>query len=201
MASIPEFTVPPQIATPSPNRRSRGSGFREGRRGPRGGLQEGLADLPQTKSARGGRRGGQGGQGESFGANTNQQTRRATNLVPSPDPPIPPPPGLGGGGSFGDRPIEDARNPMGGGEVKAQEGMEEDVEVEVCFICASPVVHNSVAPCNHRTCHICTLRLRALYKTRACAHCRVSSHPCSMTRSANMLSSHTVRSKVRNIYR
>ncbi|MCJ1474621.1 hypothetical protein MMC13_003281 [Lambiella insularis] len=48
----------------------------------------------------------------------------------------------------------------------------EAVEAEVCFICASPVVHNSVAPCNHRTCHICALRLRALYKTKACAHCR-----------------------------
>lgn len=49
----------------------------------------------------------------------------------------------------------------------------EDVEAEVCFICASPVVHQSVAPCNHRTCHICSLRLRALYKTKTCAHCRV----------------------------
>lgn len=49
----------------------------------------------------------------------------------------------------------------------------DDSEVEVCFICASPVVHHSVAPCNHRTCHICALRLRALYKTNACAHCRV----------------------------
>lgn len=50
---------------------------------------------------------------------------------------------------------------------------EDDVEAEVCFICASPVVHNSVAPCNHRTCHICALRMRALYKTKDCAHCRV----------------------------
>ncbi len=49
-----------------------------------------------------------------------------------------------------------------------------EVEAEVCFICASPVVHNSVAPCNHRTCHICALRMRALYKTKDCAHCRVS---------------------------
>jgi E3 ubiquitin-protein ligase ZNF598 len=52
---------------------------------------------------------------------------------------------------------------------------ENEVEAEVCFICASPVVHNSVAPCNHRTCHICALRMRALYKTKDCAHCRVSS--------------------------
>lgn len=51
---------------------------------------------------------------------------------------------------------------------------EEEVDAEVCFICASPVEHNAVAPCNHRTCHICSLRLRALYKTKACAHCRVS---------------------------
>ena len=50
----------------------------------------------------------------------------------------------------------------------------EEIEAEVCFICASPVVHNSVAPCNHRTCHICALRMRALYKTKDCAHCRVS---------------------------
>jgi len=54
---------------------------------------------------------------------------------------------------------------------------EPEAELEVCFICASPVVHNSVAPCNHRTCHICALRMRALYKTKDCAHCRVSFVP------------------------
>jgi E3 ubiquitin-protein ligase ZNF598 len=45
----------------------------------------------------------------------------------------------------------------------------------VCFICASPIDHTAIAPCNHQTCHICALRLRALYKTRACAHCRSES--------------------------
>lgn len=56
----------------------------------------------------------------------------------------------------------------------AQNGAEEDdSDAEVCFICAGPVVHNSVSPCNHRTCHICALRMRALYKNRACLHCRV----------------------------
>ena len=44
----------------------------------------------------------------------------------------------------------------------------------VCFICANPVAHQSIAPCNHSTCHICGLRMRALYKTKDCAHCRVS---------------------------
>lgn len=55
---------------------------------------------------------------------------------------------------------------------------------EICFICASTVEHTSVSPCNHRTCHICALRLRALYKNKGCAHCRVSAgfpcrRPCS----------------------
>ncbi|OBW64177.1 MAG: hypothetical protein AUREO_057560 [Aureobasidium pullulans] len=61
----------------------------------------------------------------------------------------------------------------------------EDVEAEVCFICASPVVHQSVAPCNHRTCHICSLRLRALYKTKTCAHCRTSAEEVIFTDDAN----------------
>lgn len=47
-------------------------------------------------------------------------------------------------------------------------------EVDVCFICASDVIHQCLAPCNHRTCHICGLRMRALYKNKDCAHCRVS---------------------------
>ncbi|KAK8117368.1 C2H2 finger domain-containing protein [Apiospora kogelbergensis] len=60
--------------------------------------------------------------------------------------------------------------PAAGGEADG-----DDVEAEVCFICASPVVHQSVAPCNHRTCHICSLRMRALYKNKECAHCRTAS--------------------------
>jgi hypothetical protein len=63
------------------------------------------------------------------------------------------------------------------------------VEAEVCFICASPVVHNSLAPCNHRTCHICALRLRALYKTKACAHCRVSESITFVTLNSNLFQS------------
>ncbi|KAL5606449.1 hypothetical protein BROUX41_002865 [Berkeleyomyces rouxiae] len=50
-----------------------------------------------------------------------------------------------------------------------------DTSEEVCFICANPVQHYSIAPCNHTTCHICSLRMRALYKTKDCAHCRTPS--------------------------
>ena len=46
-------------------------------------------------------------------------------------------------------------------------------DAEICFICANVVAHHSIAPCNHTTCHICGLRMRALYKDKNCAHCRV----------------------------
>lgn len=88
------------------------------------------------------------------------------------------PPGPEGGGTFGDHLTKGALTIEG--EVLAKDNRSEgdkDEEADVCFICASPVVHSSVAPCNHRTCHICALRLRALYKTTACAHCRVSFTP------------------------
>ena len=109
------------------------------------------------------------------GTNTNGHRGRTTSIIENrPAPSLPPPPGLGGGGSLGDRLTKDAETKEGEGLVKGQDGQEDEVEAEVCFICASPVVYNAIAPCNHRTCHICALRLRALYKTRACAHCRVS---------------------------
>lgn len=56
--------------------------------------------------------------------------------------------------------------------IKNGDAADNEAEAEVCFICASPIDHQSVAPCNHRTCHVCALRLRALYKTKSCAHCR-----------------------------
>jgi hypothetical protein len=68
--------------------------------------------------------------------------------------------------------VTPARNSTTAGGTMAA-GADES-EAEVCFICASPVLHESIAPCNHRTCHICSLRMRALYKDKNCAHCRVS---------------------------
>ncbi|PHH62664.1 hypothetical protein CDD81_6810 [Ophiocordyceps australis] len=59
-----------------------------------------------------------------------------------------------------------------GGSNLTVDGGNHDDEAEICFICANPVAHYSIAPCNHTTCHICGLRMRALYKTKDCAHCR-----------------------------
>ncbi|KAK4462583.1 E3 ubiquitin-protein ligase hel2 [Cladorrhinum samala] len=57
----------------------------------------------------------------------------------------------------------------------AQQDGNANEEAEVCFICASPITHYSIAPCNHITCHLCALRLRALYKNKDCPHCRTAS--------------------------
>lgn len=105
--------------------------------------------------------------------------------------------GLAGGRGRGGRGRGDGANNRGGrsaadkGKAPAVEGEEPsealptivkpsveeavDDDAEVCFICASPVQHTAIAPCNHRTCHICSIRMRALYKTKACAHCRTES--------------------------
>ena len=183
MASSVE-TVPTILTPPQPNMstsRTRGGyrgGSRNGNRGknrnPNGEDSQELGQQeigPQDKS-RGGRR-GRGSRGIHAGETQNQSQLQRLDPLNHRVPPLDPPPGQGGGGSFGDRLTKDAGKVEG--EARGNEEIdEEDIEAEVCFICASPVVHISVAPCNHRTCHICALRLRALYKTRACAHCRVS---------------------------
>ncbi|KAJ7187604.1 hypothetical protein GGX14DRAFT_611193 [Mycena pura] len=45
-------------------------------------------------------------------------------------------------------------------------------DVAVCWICAELVKYYAVSDCNHRTCHVCALRLRALYKNDHCTFCK-----------------------------
>lgn len=132
-------------------------------------------DRPQQDRSRGGQR-RRGRQTNNESDRRGQPASQVTNGSIQPASVLDPPPGLGGGGTFGGRLTKDATNAEGEVLTQAQDsnGEEEEDEREVCFICASPVVYQSTAPCNHQTCHICALRLRALYKTRACAHCRVS---------------------------
>ncbi|KAI1761924.1 hypothetical protein GGR53DRAFT_522048 [Hypoxylon sp. FL1150] len=108
----------------------------------------------------GGSRGrGQGGSQRGRGRGGNNASSAMPSTIPPPQPNT-------------NRPAQLLAQPLissAPGEAKGEEG---DVEAEVCFICASPVIHQSVAPCNHRTCHICALRMRALYKNKECAHCR-----------------------------
>lgn len=47
-------------------------------------------------------------------------------------------------------------------------------DVETCIICASDIIHEGFGPCNHRTCHVCSIRMRVLFKDQTCSLCRVS---------------------------
>lgn len=51
---------------------------------------------------------------------------------------------------------------------------EKDLTAAVCWICAEPVKYYSLSTCNHRTCHVCALRLRVLYEKFECTFCKVS---------------------------
>ncbi|GAN04033.1 C2H2 finger domain protein [Mucor ambiguus] len=57
-------------------------------------------------------------------------------------------------------------------EEEGTSSSQDDEDGELCFICTEPIKTFAVAQCDHRTCHKCTLRLRALYDTRNCAYCK-----------------------------
>ncbi|KAI1773914.1 hypothetical protein F4818DRAFT_85669 [Hypoxylon cercidicola] len=133
------------------------------------GIADSSADAPTGTSrgnGEGSARGRNRGRGRGHAGNRGrgqggpQRGRGRGNNAPSTPSTIPP--------QSTNRPAQLLPQP----HVSSGTGEDEDVEAEVCFICASPVIHQSVAPCNHRTCHICALRMRALYKNKECAHCR-----------------------------
>ncbi|KAF9334822.1 hypothetical protein BG006_001413 [Podila minutissima] len=65
-----------------------------------------------------------------------------------------------------------------------QEDQDDDSEQHSCFICTENIVIFAVSDCNHRTCHLCSLRLRALYKTKNCAFCKADQGIMIFTRDA-----------------
>jgi E3 ubiquitin-protein ligase ZNF598 len=150
-----------------------GGGRRRGGGGGRGAHISNRADHHRNDEHREGNAGHSRGRGGRRGRGHEGSDRNHPRAPP-------PPPDSGGSdgtGTSGDHPTGDAITGKGEAAVGKQlvaAATDEPDDGEVCFICASKVVHTSVAPCNHRTCHICALRLRVLYKTKACAHCRVS---------------------------
>ncbi|PWN53284.1 hypothetical protein IE53DRAFT_190151 [Violaceomyces palustris] len=68
---------------------------------------------------------------------------------------------------------------------RAEQATEPPPEADLCFICADPVKLYSVAPCDHKTCHICAVRLRALYKKKDCTFCKTPIESLIFTSSAD----------------
>jgi hypothetical protein len=88
----------------------------------------------------------------------------------------------GGSGLAGGEVAENGPAPvLAGAEVVAGQlaavALSDAGDVDVCWICAEPVKYYAVPECNHRTCHTCALRLRALYKKLECTFCKVRHGP------------------------
>ncbi|KAG1782394.1 hypothetical protein EV702DRAFT_1064083 [Suillus placidus] len=102
-----------------------------------------------SPSARRGKRGGHRGQGGHRGGGGKSRGRKDSSAA-APANPVP------------TQPTQNEVAP-------APEATDDAV---VCWICAEPVKYYSVSACNHRTCHVCALRLRALYKKLDCTFCK-----------------------------
>ncbi|KAL2072784.1 hypothetical protein VTL71DRAFT_12127 [Oculimacula yallundae] len=148
------------------SRGGRGRGQGRGRGRGRGGNANGGENSQQPQSQHhnqnfnngGARRGGRGGQSQ----NLTQGQRMGPAISAAEANPRPSPLNAEALAARYKRP-----------EGAEEKGNGEDADdAEVCFICASDIEHESIAPCNHRTCHVCCLRMRALYKDKNCAHCR-----------------------------
>jgi hypothetical protein len=176
---------PPGSASP---RRSGGRG--RGRGGPRTFPDDGHDFAPRGRG-RGGHRGGGRGRGvRDDGNNRNViQSERSLEKAPATN---------GQSAELGrsncmleERAISNIctmaaqADPITSKEADGAESVADPDDGEICFICASVVQHTAIAPCNHRTCHVCSLRMRALYKIKACAHCRTESDWVIFTDDAN----------------
>lgn len=146
----------------------------------------GRTDGDETKNTRGRGGGGSGGRNRrgrgghnddrNNNSSNNQSRTPASNSTAGRGGQPPPNADSDGSGTSSEHPAGDAAKPEGEATSRKQlvaPATDEPDDGEICYICASTVEHTSVAPCNHRTCHICALRLRAFYKNKACAHCRV----------------------------
>ncbi|KAG1827422.1 uncharacterized protein BJ212DRAFT_1312222 [Suillus subaureus] len=112
------------------------------------------ATQPQTQiqtspSAKRGKRGGHRGQGGHRGGSGKSRGRKNSSAAAPADPVF--------------------AQPNQNEVAPAPEATDDAV---VCWICAEPVKYYSVSACNHRTCHVCALRLRALYKKLDCTFCK-----------------------------
>ncbi|EPS39371.1 hypothetical protein H072_6882 [Dactylellina haptotyla CBS 200.50] len=115
----------------------------------------------ENRRGRGGR--GRGGRGSGQARGGNQGHQQQQSQFPSIDTAANVPP-----------PAEGAEA-ADATEAKEPPSPSSTEDGDICFICANPIQYHSIAPCNHMTCHICSLRMRALYKTKQCPHCRTNS--------------------------
>ncbi|KZT71337.1 hypothetical protein DAEQUDRAFT_724287 [Daedalea quercina L-15889] len=134
-------------------------------------MSSGTMTQTQTQTApRGGRKGrGRGGRGRSQVQNGKSARQKSTEKA-----------------------VQDGVQTFQESVHKAPNNADSDPAPEaddgaLCWICAEPVKYWSLSECNHRTCHVCALRLRALYKKQDCTFCKESQPSVIFTTSPDAL--------------
>lgn len=133
----------------------------------------------QTRPTASNRRGGRGGGSQSGNRGAAGGGRRRNNANPRPQDPST----TNGsrvhkaGGNLEHQMAAMTLGTVSGAAVGTEAATDhgDEEEADLCLICTEPVKFYSVAECNHRTCHVCAVRLRALYKKTECTFCKVSS--------------------------
>ncbi|KAE8216676.1 hypothetical protein CF327_g148 [Tilletia walkeri] len=150
---------------------------------------------PPPSSQRGGRSGGRGGGGSGGGGGGNSNSGRKGKQRANEH-------GRSGGATpshtdpeahstSAQRAAESHAASAAAAVIRADaEAIKADPNAEYCFICAEPITYYSVAPCDHRTCHVCAIRLRALYKKMECTFCKTPSDQLIFTTSATKAFGH-----------
>ncbi|KAK0536052.1 hypothetical protein OC834_001310 [Tilletia horrida] len=138
----------------------------------------------QQRGARGaGRSGGGGGSGGGSGGGGNSNSKKGKQRAGQQDSPH-----GEAHATSAQRAAESHAASAAAAALRADaEADKADPDTEYCFICAEPVVYYSVAPCDHRTCHVCAIRLRALYKKMECTFCKTASDRLIFTTSPTKL--------------
>ncbi|KAI5820821.1 hypothetical protein BZA77DRAFT_222168, partial [Pyronema omphalodes] len=75
----------------------------------------------------------------------------------------------GGGGSNGERASGPQKVCADNKQASVMDGG------RTCDVCGDVVRYSAITPCNHSTCHVCSLRMRALFRNKACVICRTES--------------------------
>ena len=107
--------------------------------------------------------GGRGGRG---GAKSKGVAPSTTSSAPNVHPSTANGENEGGSGSH-----DETENPAAQTQTDVQQDASQ--EQDSCWICAEPIKYYAVSECNHRTCHVCALRLRVLYQKLDCTFCKV----------------------------
>lgn len=149
------------------NRAGRGRGIAQGRGSDGASVGGGSKDAPSRGTNKDGRAAGKGK--GTAGAKGSQPSANATGKAKAPAAQ-----NITTNSVSADASAKDENDGSDTANSLPAQAAEDDDDGEMCFICAEVATLWAVGVCGHRTCHTCSIRLRALYKKRSVTFARAS---------------------------